>query len=167
MIYVDKKFRPYLLGNKFCFIVDHYSLSYSVNHSLVTGRVARWIMILLEYDFEVVYVPGKRHIVTDYLSRDTNATNQGIENSFNDTYRQSVAVEISPSPDWLYDYIQYLKQEIIPTGLTSTRKISFVQSTLPYTYIQGQLYHEGPDNETRLCVLAELQLTRHTCTTPL
>ena len=66
MIYAVKKFRHYLLGNKFRFMVDHQSLSYLVNQPLITGRVARWIMILLEYDFEVVYIPEKRHIIADY-----------------------------------------------------------------------------------------------------
>lgn len=84
MIYTVKKLCHYLFGNKFWFIVDHHSLSYLVNQSLVTGRVARWTMILLEYDFEVVYVRGKCQIVADYLSSDTNATIQGIDDSFND-----------------------------------------------------------------------------------
>lgn len=95
MIYAVKKFRHYLLGNKFRFMVDHHSLSYLVNQPLVTGRVARWIMILLEYDFEVVYVPGKRHIVADYLSRDSKATKEGIDDSFNEPYIQATSRLVS------------------------------------------------------------------------
>lgn len=67
-------------------MVDHHSLFYLVNHPIVTGRVARWIMIHLEYDFEVVYVPKRTRIITDYLSKDTNATEEGIDDSFNESY---------------------------------------------------------------------------------
>lgn len=45
-------------------------------------------MIFLEYNFEVVYVLGKRLIVADYLSKDTNATKEGINNSLNEFYIQ-------------------------------------------------------------------------------
>lgn len=72
MIYAVKKFRHYLLGNKFRFMVDHHNSSYLNNQPLVIRRVVRWNIILLEYDFEVVYILGKRHIVADYLSRDTS-----------------------------------------------------------------------------------------------
>ena len=105
MIYAVKKFRHYLLGNKFRFIVDHHSLSYLVNQPLVSGRVARWIMILLEYDFEVVYVPGRRHIVADYLSRDTTQTADGIDDSFNDPYIQAATIDTEDTSDWRQPYI--------------------------------------------------------------
>lgn len=54
MIYIVKKFFDYLLGNKFRFMVDHLRLSYLVNQPLVTGRVARWFMVLMKYNFEVI-----------------------------------------------------------------------------------------------------------------
>ena len=120
MIYAVKKFRHYLLGNRFRFIVDHHSLSYLVNQPLVTGRVARWIMILLEYDFEVVYVPGKRHIVADYLSRDTTATDDGIDDSFNDPYIQSATVTPEDTRDWRYPYVQYLTSGTLPTDVNES-----------------------------------------------
>ena len=108
MIYAVNTFRHYLLGNKFRFIVDHHSLSYLVNQPLVSGRVARWIMILLEYDFEVVYVRRRRHIVADCLSRDTNATSEGIDDYFNDPYIQTTTVEAEPSAVWRAPFVQYL-----------------------------------------------------------
>lgn len=58
MIYVVKKFRRDLLGNKFEFVVDHHVLLHLVNQPAINGQIARWVMILKEYNFEVV----------DYLS---------------------------------------------------------------------------------------------------
>lgn len=127
MVYAVKKFRHYLLGNKFRFMVDHHSLSYLVNQPLITGRVARWIMILMEYDFEVVFVPGKRHIVADYLSRDTNTTEEGIDDSFNEPYIQAASLEVNTDTteaqnDWRHDVVAYLGQGILPQGLTGAQK---------------------------------------------
>ena len=51
MIYAVKKFRYYLLANKFIFFVDHQALLYLVNKPCAIGRIVRWFVILLEFDF--------------------------------------------------------------------------------------------------------------------
>ena len=69
MIYAVKKFRHYLLGNKFVFFVDHTALVDLVNKPQLSGRIARWILLLAEFNYEVVYKPGRSHVVPDALSR--------------------------------------------------------------------------------------------------
>ena len=41
MVYVVKKFRHYLLVNKFVFFVDHQALLYLVNKPCMTGRISQ------------------------------------------------------------------------------------------------------------------------------
>ena len=53
MVYAIKKFRHYLLANKFIFFVDHHALLYLVNKPCSTGRIVRWFVILLEFNFLV------------------------------------------------------------------------------------------------------------------
>jgi len=55
MIYDVKKFRHYLLGNNFVFYVDHQALLYLVNKPRVTCQIARWLLLLQEFEFKVVY----------------------------------------------------------------------------------------------------------------
>jgi hypothetical protein len=69
MIFALHKFKHYLLGNKFVFHVDHMALVYLVNKPRVLGRIARWLLLFLEYDFTLVYKLGKTHVVTNALSR--------------------------------------------------------------------------------------------------
>ena len=57
MIYNIGKFRHYLLGRKFTFHVDHAALLYLVEKQTLTGKLARWMLLLQEFDF------------IDYLSR--------------------------------------------------------------------------------------------------
>jgi hypothetical protein len=61
MVFSLHKFQHYLLGNKFVFYVDHMALVYLVNKSHVSRRIAKWLLFFLEYDFIVVYKPGKTH----------------------------------------------------------------------------------------------------------
>lgn len=69
MIYGLKKFRHYVLGNKVIFHVDHQALLYMVSKPELAGRLARWVILLQEFDYSVVHTPGRSHMVADYLSR--------------------------------------------------------------------------------------------------
>ena len=61
MVYAVKKFCHYLLANQFVFFVDHQALLYLVNKPCSMGRLVRWFVILLEFDFTVVIKKGSTH----------------------------------------------------------------------------------------------------------
>ena len=87
MIYAVKKFRHYLLANKFVFFTDHQALLYLVNKPCNTGRIVRWFIILLEFDFTVVVKKGTTHQRADHLSRLTSGEEpKGIEDDLPDAY---------------------------------------------------------------------------------
>jgi hypothetical protein len=64
-----KTFRHYFLANHFIFFVDHQALVYMVNKPFILSDITWWLLLLLEFDFEVIYKLKKEHIVPDYLSR--------------------------------------------------------------------------------------------------
>jgi RNase H-like domain found in reverse transcriptase len=55
--------RPFLEGQRFLIRTDHHSLRWVLNLADAQGRLARWHLRLLEFDFEVEYSPGKEHYV--------------------------------------------------------------------------------------------------------
>ena len=61
MVFFGKKFLHYLLANKFVFFEDHQALLYLVNKPCSTGRIVRWFLIFLEFDF-IVVVKKEPHI---------------------------------------------------------------------------------------------------------
>ena len=69
VIWAIQKFRPYLEGYRFTVITDHSSLRWLHNLKNPTGRLARWALELLEYDYEVIHRKGALHHVPDALSR--------------------------------------------------------------------------------------------------
>jgi len=75
MVYVLHKFRLFLLENNFIFYVDHMALVYLVNKPQVSGRIARWLLLFLEYEFIIDFKLGKTHVVVDALSRLPNSSN--------------------------------------------------------------------------------------------
>jgi hypothetical protein len=86
MVYALHKLRHYLLGNKFIFYVDHMALLYLVQKPQVFRKIARWLLFFLEYDFSVIYKPGKSHFVVDSLFRMPNLTKEnGLPNQTMDS----------------------------------------------------------------------------------
>ena len=102
MVYAVNKFRHYLLGNKFIFYVDHLALQYLVNEPQVSGKLARWLLLFLEFDFKVIYKPGKIHGVADALSR-----NKGAELAIGIPDQTTDAQLFSMKPDWIHPIIDY------------------------------------------------------------
>jgi hypothetical protein len=48
-------FRPYLYGQKFTLVTDYQPLKWLMESDKFTGKLARWALLLQEYDFEVVH----------------------------------------------------------------------------------------------------------------
>ena len=68
MVYSVQKYRHYLLGYKFTFHIDHVALKYMVNKPQLSERIARWVLLLQEFDFDVDVIVGKKHANADFLS---------------------------------------------------------------------------------------------------
>ncbi|GBC33494.1 enzymatic polyprotein, putative [Rhizophagus irregularis DAOM 181602=DAOM 197198] len=64
-----KYFHKFLAGRKFMVITDHAALKGLMNAKVPTGRRARWVMELQQYDFEVIHRSGKENKNADALSR--------------------------------------------------------------------------------------------------
>ena len=62
-------FRHYLLGKPFTVRTDHQALKWLRSLSEPTGRKARWLETLAEFDFMVEHRPGRQHANADALSR--------------------------------------------------------------------------------------------------
>ena len=54
MVFALKKFRHYILCQKFKYFTDNEALKYVINDRDPHGRIDRWIGIISEYDFEVM-----------------------------------------------------------------------------------------------------------------
>ena len=69
IVFALDKFRPYLLGAEFKLLSDHRCLMHLQDLPDPHGRIARWIVKLLEFGVRVHYVKGEDNPVADMFSR--------------------------------------------------------------------------------------------------
>ncbi|KAL3689796.1 hypothetical protein R1sor_016105 [Riccia sorocarpa] len=179
MVYAVKKFKPYLQGNKFIFFVDHQALTYLVNKVEITGRIARWLLLLQEFDFTVVYKPSKLNVVADQLSRLELGREPGYEDdSFPDEHLLSITLDVpddhpasgseSEGPEktipsytellkggWQSPLRYFLAKGELPEDTPYHFKRRITQKIKQYTLIHGKLYKRGVDQILRRCVNEE------------
>jgi transposase InsO family protein len=63
------KWHNYLSGTKFTWETDHKALTQLNKKAQINKRCERWRLKILEYDFDVKYIPGLQNSMPDYLSR--------------------------------------------------------------------------------------------------
>ena len=66
---LDTQFRTYVLGRHFILKMDHSALIWLSKFKEPAGKIARWIMKLQEYDYNIRHVPGRHIPHVDSLSR--------------------------------------------------------------------------------------------------
>ena len=93
-----KNSRVYLLGRKFHVITDNSALCWL--HSLEPkGRIARWIMDLQEFDFDVRHRPGSSNQNADALSRLNHSKTLEVAGSISLTPATNLLEVLRNDPD--------------------------------------------------------------------
>ena len=105
MVYVIKKFRHYLLANKFVFFTNHQSLLYLMNKPCNTSRIVIWFLILLEFDFTIVVKKGITHQRANHLSRLINGE---APTRVNDDLLDAYLFNIEMISEWSKDLVPLL-----------------------------------------------------------
>nr|PNR32308.1 hypothetical protein PHYPA_026434 [Physcomitrium patens] len=145
MIYSVQKFRHYLLGYSFVFYVDHDALKYLINKPQLSGRIARWVLLLQEFNFTVVVRSVKQHANADHLSRLSNILgNEPVPDDLPDAALFVVDV-ISPEYSKI---IQFLTFHTFPPTFTDKLKKRLILKSASYTMIRDALYKQDCEHST-------------------
>ena len=152
MIYNVTKFRHYLLGRKFSFHVDHSALLYLVSKASLTGKLARWTLLLQEFEFEIFHRPGIQHAVADYLSRlESGETGDGVPDEFPDAELFRVTAEmttdgtVAEEDKWLTNMHQFLSTGLPPEEMNRDERKRLVVQSRHFCILRDTLYHKGAD----------------------
>nr|GFC22491.1 reverse transcriptase domain-containing protein [Tanacetum cinerariifolium] len=68
VVYAFKKFRSYLIMNKCIVHTDHSALKYLFAKKDAKARLLWWVLLLQEFDFDVLDTKGAENLAADHLS---------------------------------------------------------------------------------------------------
>ncbi|OMH79795.1 Transposon Tf2-6 polyprotein [Zancudomyces culisetae] len=131
VIWAVKKFKYYIYGRKFKIRTDHKSLLQIFNGTELTGRIARWAMILRNYNFDIEHLPGKLN-PADTLSRMVGSPNSLPTQEEIDLYAMDF-IEYK-------EVIQYLSSMVYPTGASETERAKIRNRSRQFHIKDGKLY---------------------------
>nr|GEZ83977.1 DNA-directed DNA polymerase [Tanacetum cinerariifolium] len=69
VVYSFEKFRSYLIMNKIIVHTDHSALKYLFAKKDAKARLLRWVLLLQEFDFQVLDTKRAENLAADHLSR--------------------------------------------------------------------------------------------------
>nr|XP_028954711.1 uncharacterized protein LOC114823375 [Malus domestica] len=74
VVFALEKVRSYLVGAKVIVYSDHSALKYLLSEKEAKPRLLRWVLLLQEFDLEILDKKGRENVVADHLSRLVNAS---------------------------------------------------------------------------------------------
>jgi len=115
-----KRFRPYLHGQKFIVYTDHNALKWLMNIKDPSGKLARWSLLLQQFDFTIEHRPGVNNGNADALSRRSYANLNVVD------IPQTMIQQIQSSQrqdSHIVDFINYLETDKLPDSDQHARRI--------------------------------------------
>ena len=113
-----------------------------MNKPITNGRIARWLLLLQEFNNTIIDRPGKENLVAYFLSR----INHGGEMiPVNDDFPDERLFSLANKSSCYVDLVNYLTSRKLPKHLSSREKQRIVKISANYSWIEGDLFHTGPN----------------------
>ncbi|GKE42066.1 reverse transcriptase domain-containing protein, partial [Tanacetum coccineum] len=124
VVYAFVKFRSYLILNKSIVYTDHSALKYLFEKKDSKARLLRWVLLLQEFDFNVIDTKGAENLMADHLSRLENPYENVLDpKEVNEKFHletvHMVTFHGDSSTSWFADYANYHAGKFICKGMSS------------------------------------------------
>ncbi|CAN6544766.1 unnamed protein product [Malus baccata var. baccata] len=115
VVFALEKFRSYLIGAKVLVYSDHSALKYLLSKKEAIPRLIRWVLLLQEFDLEILDKKGLENVVADHLSRLVNAsTNEANSLPLQKSFPNEQLLAVTHQVPWYADIANYLASGEIP-----------------------------------------------------
>ncbi len=132
-------------------MTDHKALTYLVNKPNPSGRLARWLLWMEEFDIDIVHRPGRRHGNVDGLTRAYEGVGDVLEDD-NFPGATIMSINVEEAPEEYRKIIQYLDGMKFLVGATKVVRTRIAHKSRNYSMIGNQLYFKGRDGVLRQAI---------------
>lgn len=145
LVWAVKHFQAYLLGHHTTVLTDHSACTSLLNASKSSAKLARWAMIVQEFDLTIRHRSGKSNANADALSRNpitpgvAVADVLAVQSLDGGTELQQSELVDTQAKDLAV--ISYLKDDVLPDDQKLARRL--VLEGTQYDLINGVLHHDN------------------------
>ena len=140
-----KKFQSYLHGRRFTVHTDHNALKWLMQIKDPTGKLARWSLLLQQFDFTIQHRPGRTNGNADALSRCPYTTSSS--RCAASIHSERIHQLQRRDPD-LAEIVNFLENDILPKSDTRARRLLLIHDTF-FLDDDGILRHVAPTRRHR------------------
>ncbi|GKC13718.1 reverse transcriptase domain-containing protein [Tanacetum coccineum] len=157
VVYAFEKLWSYLILNKSVVYTDHSALKYLFAKKDSKARLLWWVLLLQEFDFNVIDTKGADNLADDHLSRLENPYENVLdpkevnENFPLETLNMVTSRSDSSTP-WFADYANYYAGNFIIKGMSSQQKNNFFRDVKHYFWDDPYLFKICADQMIWRCV---------------
>nr|GEU67257.1 reverse transcriptase domain-containing protein [Tanacetum cinerariifolium] len=157
VVYAFEKFWSYLIMNKCIVHTDHSALKYLFAKKDAKARLLRWVLLLQEFDFDVLDTKGAENLAADHLSRLEKPYENVLDpKEINETFPletlSTVTFRGDSSTPWFADFANYHAGNFIVKGMSSQQKNKFFKDAKHYFWDDPFLFKICADQVIRRCV---------------
>ncbi|GKB51519.1 reverse transcriptase domain-containing protein [Tanacetum coccineum] len=160
VVYAFEKFWSYLILNKSVVYTDHSALKYLFAKKDSKARLLWWVLLLQEFDFNVIDTKGAENLAADHLSRLENPYENVLDpKEVNEKFPletlNMVTSRGNSSTPWFADYANYHAGNFIVKGMSSQQKNKFFKDVKHYFWDDPYLFKICADQMIRRCVAGQ------------
>ncbi|XP_028791318.1 uncharacterized protein LOC114747196 [Neltuma alba] len=154
VVFACEKFCSYIVGTKVTIYTDHSTLKYLFTKKDSKTRLIRWVLLLQEFDLEIVDRKGTENQLADYLSRLSSEAQHDHCQEINTTFPDECLFFVDNlTTPWYADLVNYLVCGTPPLDLNSHQKRKFLHDVKMYFWKEPYLFKRCADQMIRKCIL--------------
>ncbi|GKA85871.1 reverse transcriptase domain-containing protein [Tanacetum coccineum] len=139
---------------------DHSTLKYLFAKKDSKARLLRWVLLLQEFDFNVVDTKGAENLAADHLSRLENPYENVLDpKEVNEKFPLETLNMVTSRDDlstlWFADYANYHAGNFIVKGMSSQQKNKFFKDVKHYFWDDPYLLKICADQMIRRCIAGQ------------
>ncbi|XP_024989324.1 uncharacterized protein LOC112523884 [Cynara cardunculus var. scolymus] len=135
------------------YYANHAAIKYLISKKDAKPRLIRWVLLLQEFDLEIVDRKGVGNQVVDHLSRLEKPRENLEEGEIVETFPDERILVLESKPPWFADIANYLACGIRPSYISGHMFKKFLHGTKTYLWDDPYLFKISADQILRRCIL--------------
>nr|GFA74767.1 reverse transcriptase domain-containing protein [Tanacetum cinerariifolium] len=157
VVYAFEKFRSYLIMNKCIVHTDHSALKYLFAKQDAKARLLRWVLLLQEFDFDIIDTKGAENLAAGHLSRLENPYENVLDpKEINEKFPLETLSMVTSrgtfDTSWFADFANYHAGNFLVNGMSTQQKNKFFKDVKHYFWDDPFLLKVCADQVIRRCV---------------